>query len=77
MSLQRFTAVQADAAGHAAPSLLVTVQGFPFAGQREAVAVSVLAPGGVMRSVQLLFDSPAAATFVCVGSGEASVCSVL
>jgi hypothetical protein len=78
VSLQRFTAVQADAAGHAAPNLLVTVQGFPAPGQGgEAVAVSVLAPGGVMRSVELQLGGGAAATFVCVGSGGASACSVL
>jgi hypothetical protein len=77
VSLQRFVAVVGDAPGHAAPNLLVTLQGFPAPGaQEEAVAVSVLAPGGVMRSVALRLGA-AHATFVCTGSGQASSCSVL
>ena len=100
VSLQRFLGVVGDMGGYATPNLVVTVQGFPWTQQEgagrvegvaEVVTITVLAPGGVMRSVDATFlpnnttslnggggggGGGSIATVVCTGSGVDSKCSV-
>ena len=77
VSALRFLAVEADAsAGPPKPNLVVRVAGFPNAARGENVTITLLAPGGVVRSVSFAFaPGQALAVISCSGAGAASVCA--
>lgn len=76
VSVQRFLALVADDPPHPLPNIVFVVAGFPRGGLNETITVTVLAPGSIMRGVDLSWGAPGNATVACVGSGAASQCSV-